>query len=84
MKIVLYMSLQSVHLITLCFVSLVSLIIIEQPTYKTAYSSGPQVVFSNRVIESWNQIPTQVKNVKTVSSFKHGYKTYRAGLVPPT
>jgi hypothetical protein len=35
---------------------------------------------SNRVTESWNQIPGQVKNVKTVSSFKHGYKTYRARL----
>ncbi len=40
--------------------------------------------FSNRVIDSWNQIPSRGKNVKTVSSFKHGYKTYKAGLVPPT
>ena len=40
--------------------------------------------FSNRVIDSWNQLPTHVKNVKTVSSFKHGYKNYTAGLVPPT
>jgi hypothetical protein len=38
--------------------------------------------FSNHVIDSWNQIPSGVKNVKTASSFKHGYKTYRAGLVP--
>ncbi len=38
--------------------------------------------FSNRVIDSWNQLLTQ--NVKTVSSFKHGYKNYTAGLVPPT
>jgi hypothetical protein len=29
------------------------------------------------VIESWNQIPSLVKNVKTASSFKHGYKTYK-------
>jgi hypothetical protein len=28
--------------------------------------------FSNRVIDSWNQLPSQVKNMKTVSSFKHG------------
>jgi hypothetical protein len=40
--------------------------------------------FSNRVIDSWNQLPTHVKNVKTVSSFKQGYKNYTAGLVPPT
>ncbi len=40
--------------------------------------------FSNRVIDSWNQLPTHVKNVKTVSSFKNGYKKYTAGLVPPT
>jgi hypothetical protein len=40
--------------------------------------------FSNRVIDSWNHLPTHVKNVKTVSSFKHGYKNYTAGLVPPT
>jgi hypothetical protein len=40
--------------------------------------------FSNRVIDSWNQLPTHVKNVKTVSSFKNGYKNYTAGLVPPT
>jgi hypothetical protein len=30
---------------------------------------------SNRVVDSWNQTPSQVKNVKTVSSFKHGHKT---------
>jgi hypothetical protein len=45
---------------------------------------GRRNFFSNRVIENWNQISSRVKNVKTVSSFKHGYKTYRAGLVPPT
>jgi hypothetical protein len=39
--------------------------------------------FSNRVIDSRIQLPTHVKNVKTVSSFKHGYKNYTAGLVPP-
>jgi hypothetical protein len=40
--------------------------------------------FSNRVIDSWNQLPTHVKNVKTVNSFKNGYKNYTAGLVPHT
>jgi hypothetical protein len=34
--------------------------------------------------EKRNQIPSQVNNVKTVISFNHGYKTYKAGLVPPT
>jgi hypothetical protein len=37
--------------------------------------------FSNRVIDSWNQLPT---HVKTVNNFKNGYKNYTAGLVPPT
>jgi hypothetical protein len=32
--------------------------------------------FSNRVIEDWNMIPSSVKNGRTVTSFKLGFKKY--------
>jgi hypothetical protein len=39
--------------------------------------------FSSRVTESWNKIPSHVKNVKTVSGFKRSYKKHRELVAPP-
>ena len=40
-------------------------------------------IFSSRVTESWNKIPSYVKNVKTVSGFKRSYKKHRELVAPP-
>jgi hypothetical protein len=40
--------------------------------------------FSSRVIESWNQVPSTMKNAKTVGGFKREFKKHRAELVTPT
>ncbi len=39
--------------------------------------------FSSRVTESWNKIPSHVKNVKTVSGFKRSYKKHGVLVAPP-
>jgi hypothetical protein len=33
--------------------------------------------FSNRVVDSWNQIPSDMKNTKNVGIFKRLYRTHR-------
>jgi len=33
--------------------------------------------FSQRVIENWNSIPSEIKNSLTVTSFKNAYKRHR-------
>jgi hypothetical protein len=40
--------------------------------------------FSNRVIEDWNMIPSAVKNARTVTSFKLGFKKHRKDMVSTT
>ena len=40
--------------------------------------------FSNRVVDSWNQIPSEVKNARTVSMFKRLYKAHRVAQAAPT
>jgi hypothetical protein len=40
--------------------------------------------FSQRVVENWNKVPTNIKMACTVNSFKRGYKKHRAELVVPT
>ena len=40
--------------------------------------------FSQRVVENWNKVPTNIKVACTVNSFKRGYKKHRAELVVPT
>ncbi len=37
--------------------------------------------FSNRVVEGWNLIPSELKNVRTVLFFKRAYRKHRAELV---
>jgi hypothetical protein len=37
--------------------------------------------FSNRTVEDWNKIPSEVKNARTVAIFKNGYAEHRARLV---
>jgi hypothetical protein len=34
--------------------------------------------FSQRVVESWNSIPSSLKQAETVRAFKNGYRDYRA------
>jgi hypothetical protein len=34
--------------------------------------------FSQRVVESWNSIPSSLKKAETVRAFKNGYRDYRA------
>jgi hypothetical protein len=41
-------------------------------------------LFSNRVVEAWNLIPSTVKNARTVSAFKQAYKKLRAEMLTPT
>jgi hypothetical protein len=40
--------------------------------------------FSNRTVEDWNKIPSEVKNARTVAIFKDGYAKHRVGLVGST
>ena len=40
--------------------------------------------FSNRTVEDWNKIPSEVKTARTVAIFKDGYAKHRAGLVEST
>jgi ribonucleases P/MRP protein subunit RPP40 len=40
--------------------------------------------FSNRTVEDWNKLPSEVKNVRTVAIFKDGYAKHRVGLVEST
>ncbi len=37
--------------------------------------------FSNRVIEPWNLVPSELKNARTVSFFKRSYKKHRMNMV---
>jgi hypothetical protein len=37
--------------------------------------------FSNRVVEAWNMVPGDIKRSKTVSSFKHAYRSHRKNIV---
>jgi hypothetical protein len=37
--------------------------------------------FSNRVVEGWNLIPSELKNARTVHFFKRAYRKHRAELV---
>ncbi len=39
--------------------------------------------FSNRVVESWNQIPSNVKNARNVGMFKRLYRTHREAQTSP-
>jgi hypothetical protein len=40
-------------------------------------------LFSSRVTENWNKIPSHVKKVKTVIGFKRSYKKHRELVAPP-
>jgi hypothetical protein len=40
--------------------------------------------FTNRTVEDWNKIPSEVKNARTVAIFKDGYAKHRVGLVGST
>lgn len=40
--------------------------------------------FTNRVVDAWNDIPSKLKQVNTVSSFKNGYKKLRLTMVQHT
>ncbi len=33
--------------------------------------------FSNRTVEDWNKLPSEVKNARTVAIFKDGYTVQR-------
>jgi hypothetical protein len=35
--------------------------------------------FSNRVVESWNQVPSDVKNARNAGMFKRLYRAHREG-----
>jgi hypothetical protein len=37
--------------------------------------------FSNRVIEGWNEVPSEIKNAITVHSFKRAYRAHRMETV---
>ena len=37
--------------------------------------------FSNRVIEAWNEVPSEIKNARTVQSFKRAYRAHRMETV---
>jgi hypothetical protein len=37
--------------------------------------------FTQRVINSWNSIPTDIKNSRTVQQFKSNYRKWRATLI---
>ncbi len=37
--------------------------------------------FSNKAVEGWNLIPSELKNARTVHFFKRAYRTHRAELV---
>ncbi len=37
--------------------------------------------FSNRVIEGWNEVPSEIKNARTVHSFKRAYRAHRMETV---
>jgi hypothetical protein len=38
-------------------------------------------LFSNRVVEGWNLIPSELRNARTVHFFKSVYRKHRAELV---
>ena len=38
--------------------------------------------FSVRVTEKWNMIPSEIKTMKSVKTFKDAYKRYRRPTVP--
>jgi hypothetical protein len=40
--------------------------------------------FSNRAIDNWNLIPSEVNKARTVTSFKRSFKNQRASWVPTT
>ncbi len=40
--------------------------------------------FSNRLVDSWNQIPSKVKSGRNVSMFKRQYKAHRVAQAAPT
>jgi hypothetical protein len=37
--------------------------------------------FSNRVIEPWNLVPSELKNARTVGYFKRAYRRHRMEMV---
>ncbi len=39
--------------------------------------------FFNRVVESWNQIPSDVKNARNVGMFKRLYRAHREAQAAP-
>ena len=39
--------------------------------------------FSNRVVESWNQVPSDVKNARNVGMFKRLYRAHREAQASP-
>jgi hypothetical protein len=39
--------------------------------------------FSTRVVDSWNQIPCNVKNARNVGMFKRLYRTHREAQASP-
>jgi hypothetical protein len=45
---------------------------------------GETTLFSNRVVEAWNLIPSTVKNARTVSIFKRAHKQHSAELLTLT
>jgi hypothetical protein len=40
--------------------------------------------FSNRVVESWNQVPNDVKNARNVGMFKRHYRAHREAQASPS
>ncbi len=38
---------------------------------------------SNRVVEAWNLVPSEIKSARTVSGFKNAYRKHRETLVQP-
>jgi hypothetical protein len=39
--------------------------------------------FSNRVVDSWNQVPIDVKNARNVGMFKRLYRAHREAQASP-
>jgi hypothetical protein len=39
--------------------------------------------FSNRVVEAWNLVPSEIKSARTVHGFKNAYRKHRETLVQP-
>jgi hypothetical protein len=46
-----------------------------------AHTNVRKNFFTQRVINSWNSIPTDIKNSRTVQQFKSNYRKWRAMLI---